>query len=114
MLLESDVPLPEGMSTVRSADIRRSGGTVTSGRFLLAGEIDDAGRVLASTIARFESAGWHVESAQPALDEATATLRKGTRTATLRLDRRTLDPGMSSGLLEIAVVGGPRPESDAP
>ena len=105
MLLESDVPLPEGMSTVRSADIRRSGGTVTGGRFLLAGEIDDADRVLTSTIARFESAGWRVESARPGLDKATAIFTKGGRTVDLQLDRRTLDPGMSSGMLVISTIG---------
>ena len=39
MLLESDIPLPRGMTTVRSADIRRSAGQVTGGTFLLSGDV---------------------------------------------------------------------------
>lgn len=107
MLLESDVPLPAGMSTVRSADIRRAGGSVTGGRFLLAGEIDDAERLLDATIARFESSGWRLGQAERGLDHATATFTKGGRTARLSLDRRTLDPGMSSGMLEISSAAEP-------
>lgn len=109
MLLESDVPLPEGMSTVRSADIRRAGGTVTSGRFVLAGGIDDASRRLAATISRFESAGWRLESADRGLDHSAATFRKDDRMVRLVLDRRTLDPDMSSGLLEVSSAGPPAP-----
>jgi len=60
MLLDSDVPMPDGMSTVRSADIRRADGTVTGGRFLLAGEVPDAAATLESTAERFVANGWRV------------------------------------------------------
>ena len=112
MLLESDVPIPEGMSTVRSADIRRGGGTVTGGRFLIAGEFDDADRLLGATIARFESSGWRLGEVEHGLDHAAATFTKGARTARVELDRRTLDPGMSSGMIEIT-SGGPTRSSSS-
>ena len=86
---------------------------MTGGRFLLAGEIDDADRVLRSAIARFESAGWRLEDARPGLDQAAATFTKGGRTVDLQLDRRTLDPGMSSGMLVISSSAGRSGEAAA-
>jgi hypothetical protein len=102
MLLESDVPVPSGMSTVRSADIRRSGGTVSGGRFILAGPVDDAGGLMVATRERFAGAGWSTVEIQDGLDHATGTFRKGDRRVRLTIDRRALEPDMSSAMLEIA------------
>lgn len=104
-LLDSDVPMPDGMSTVRSADIRRSGGVVTGGRFLLAGEVPDAAATLDSTIARFVASGWRVDAREAGLDLSSARLSKGSRTVTLSIARRTLEPDMSTGMLEVTTTG---------
>ena len=101
-LLDSDVPLPDGMTTIRSADIRRAGGTVAGGRFLLAGSVPDAAATLASTVAAFESNGWRVESRDAGLDLSTARFSKGDRTVTLSIARRAVEPDMSTGMLEVA------------
>ena len=101
-LLESGVPLPDGMTVVRSADIRRDAGTLTGGRFLLAGGVRDAGELLSDTLARFESGGWTVVDSRAGLDLATARLEKGARRAELTIHRRALEPDMSSGMLEVS------------
>jgi hypothetical protein len=101
MLAESDVPLPESMRVVRSADIRRSGGTVTGGRYLLAGDVRDAGESLSALVTRFEAQGWTLVRSETGLDLATAELTKGARTAAVRLERRALDPAMSTGMLTL-------------
>jgi hypothetical protein len=100
-ILESDIPVPEGMQSIRSADIRRSGGEVVGGRFLLSGVVDDARDTVRSTSARFESAGWTVESSELGLDHAVAEFAKGARRVRLVVDRRALEPAMSSGLIEV-------------
>jgi len=104
MLLESDVPVPSGMSTVRSADIRRSGGTVSGGRFILAGPVDDAGALMVATRERFAGNGWTTVEIKDGLDHSEGVFTKDTRRARLTIDRRALEPDMSSGSLEI----GPR------
>lgn len=105
-LLDSDVPLPDGMTSVRSADIRRSGGTVTGGRFLLAGQVPDAAATLESTAERFVANGWRVDAQQAGLDLSTARFSKGSRTVTLSIARRTLEPDMSTGMLEVTSAPG--------
>lgn len=107
MLAESDVPLPESMRVVRSADIRRSGGTVSGGRYLLAGEMRDAGQSLAELVTRFEAQGWTLVRSETGLDLATAELAKGGRTASVRLERRALDPAMSTGMLTLGLATAP-------
>lgn len=107
MLVESDVPLPESMRIVRSADIRRGGGTVTGGRYLLSGATRDAGESMIALIDRFEVQGWTLVRSEIGLDLATAELAKDTRRATVRIDRRALDPAMSSAELVIGRAGEP-------
>ena len=104
MLLDSDVPLPDGMTTVRSADIRRSGGVVTGGRFLLAGSVPNAADLLDATTERFRASGWSVEREEAGLDLSTARFTKANRTVDLTITRRALEPDMSTGVLEVASV----------
>ena len=106
-LLESDVPLPDGMTVVRSADLRRDAGTLTGGRFLLAGRVRDAGELLTATLGRFESDGWTVVDSRVGLDLSTARLEKGARRAELTITRRALEPDMSTGTLEVASGAAP-------
>jgi hypothetical protein len=113
MLLESDVPVPSGMSTVRSADIRRSGGTVSGGRFILAGPVDDAGALMVATRERFASSGWTTVEIRDGLDHSEGIFTKGARRARLTIDRRALEPDMSSGSLEIGPVEGAAGEAPA-
>jgi len=101
-LLESDIPMPDGMNTVRSADIRRADGAVTGGRFLLAGEVPDAGATLESTAQRFVANGWRVDAKEVGLDLSTARFSKGARSVTLSIARRALEPDMSTGTLEVS------------
>ena len=101
-LLDSDVPVPDGMTTVRSADIRRSGGVVTSGRFLLAGSVLDAAESLADTRGRFQAAWWEVDREEAGLDLASARFTKAGRSVELSIARRALDPDMSTAVLEIS------------
>lgn len=105
MLLESDVPLPRGMSTVRSADIRRDGGTVTGGDFILAGEIDDARRAIRASAQSFEANGWTIVRADGGLDAASGEFVKDTRTVSVTLRRRALEPKMSTGMLTVRSGG---------
>jgi len=101
VVLESDVPLPPGMSTVRSADIKRAGGTVTGGTFLLAGEVVDARDTMSTLAARFRDEGWIVLVRESGLDFAACVATKGGRSVEVRIDRRALDPAMSSGLIVV-------------
>ncbi len=106
MLLESDVPVPNGMETVRSADIRRSEGTVSGGRFLLAGPVNDAGSLMVATRERYRANGWTTVLLEDGLDHAEGVFEKGNRRARLTIDRRAIEPDMSSGSLEIGPVSG--------
>lgn len=106
MLLESDVPVPNGMETVRSADIRRSEGTVSGGRFLLAGPVNDAGSLMVATRERYRANGWTTLLLEDGLDHAEGVFEKGNRRARLTIDRRAIEPDMSSGSLEIGPVSG--------
>lgn len=99
MLLESDVPVPQEMTTVRSADIRRSGGTVSGGSFLLAGDVENARRSVTKCAKRFDENGWKTVKIDGNADASTAIFTKDTRTAELTLRRRSLEPRMSNGLL---------------
>lgn len=101
MLLESDVPLPRGMSTVRSADIRRTAGTVAGGSFLLAGEVTDARSAVDLAATRFRAHGWTPGPSTGDHDSASATFTKDARSASLTLWRRGLDPKMSTGSLTV-------------
>jgi len=109
MLLDSDVPLPDGMTTVRSADIRRSGGVVTGGRFLLAGSVPDAAELLDATTERFRASGWSVVREEAGLDLSTARFTKANRIVDLTITRRALEPDMSTGVLEVASVASVAP-----
>lgn len=109
-LLESDIPVPVGMRTIRSADIRRSGGEVVGGRFLLGGQVFDAGDTVEAVTLRFESRGWTVARSELGLDHAEIEYRKDGRRVTLVVNRRVLEPTMSTGLLEVA-AGAPGSES---
>ena len=111
MLLDSDVPMPDGMSTVRSADIRRADGTVTGGRLLLAGAVPDASATLEATVSRFAANGWRVEAQDAGLDLSTARFSKGSRVVTLSIARRTLEPDMSTGTLEVISAAGASPST---
>ena len=105
MLLESDVPLPRGMSTVRSADIRRDGGTVTGGDFILAGEIDDARSAIRASAQSFEANGWTIVRADGSGDAARGEFVKDTRIVSVTLRRRALEPKMSTGTLTVRREG---------
>jgi len=101
MLAESDVPVPEGLETVRSADIRRAQGTLSGGTFLLAGPVMDAGQLLDETSARYQSSGWQIVQRELGLDRAAATYAKDTRTARVEILRRAVEPDMSSATIEV-------------
>ncbi len=107
MLLESDIPLPRGMQTVRSADIRRSAGTVSGGTFLLSGEVEDARSSVDLAAARFAAYGWQLVATEGDANVARARFAKDSRTAALSLRRRALDPVMSTGSLEVQAAASP-------
>jgi len=105
MLLEGDIPLPEGLVTVRSADIRRGEGTVTGGRFILSGEIRDASTAMETATERFAAHGWSRAALEGNADAAKARFTKGARSVDLELRRRALDPCNSQGVLSVASGG---------
>jgi hypothetical protein len=105
MLLEGDIPLPEGLVTVRSADIRRSGGEVTGGRFILSGEIGDASAAMDRASVRFSANGWSRAAIDGDASFAKARFVKGGRTVELELLRRGVDPRNSQGVLSVAAGG---------
>ena len=108
-LLESDIPLPDGMRTLRSADIRRAGGEVVGGRFLLAGSVDDARDTVNAAVQRFAEKGWTVASTTLGLYHSAASVPKGTRRVELVVDRRALEPARSTGRLEVRAGDAPTP-----
>ncbi len=114
MLLESDVPLPRGMSSARSADIRRTSGTVSAGRFLLSGEVNDANSTVNDAVAAYLASGWLLVERTGGLDRAGAVFTKDTRTVSLTLYRRAVEPDMSSGLLLITDAAMRAPAIAAP
>ena len=105
MLLEGDIPLPEGLVTVRSADIRRADGVVTGGRFILSGEVADAGAAMTASAERFAAHGWTRASSEGDADAAKARFTKGARAVDLELRRRGLDTRNSQGVLSVASGG---------
>ena len=107
MLLESDIPLPRGMTTVRSADIRRSAGEVTGGTFLLAGDVPDARSSVDLAATRFGVHGWTLARVEGDADMASAWFTKDARSASLMLRRRGLEPVMSTGSLEVTTPAKP-------
>jgi hypothetical protein len=109
MLLESDIPLPHGMSTVRSADIRRTAGTVSGGTFLLSGAIQSADDAMKRTADRFLASGWTIVHADGDSDGAQGVFVKDQRTVELDLRRRLIEPRMSSGWMIVrAAAATPR------
>jgi hypothetical protein len=107
MLLESDIPLPRGMVTVRSADIRRTAGTVSGGLFLLSGDVADARSALDLCGTRFESHGWTRSEVRGDANAAECRFTKDSRTVALALRRRSLEPVMSTGSLEVQSAAKP-------
>lgn len=105
MLLEGDIPLPEGLVTIRSADIRRSGGEVTGGRFILSGEVVDASALMDRASERFSAHGWSRAAIDGDDGHAKARFVKGPRSVELELLRRGVDPRNSQGLLTVASGG---------
>ena len=105
MLLESDIPLPEGLVTVRSADIRRSDSTVSGGRFLLSGAVADASGAMVLAGERFAAHGWTQSESRGDADVARARFTKDDRSVELELRRRRLDPRNSQGVLSVSAGG---------
>lgn len=101
-ILESDVPLPPGLSVRASSDVARSEGQLSAGFFLLYGEIDDPVRLGTETRGRFLNAGWQgiVTYESPRLVRLEFT--KGRRAAKVELVSRRIDPMMSSGSVRLA------------
>jgi hypothetical protein len=107
MLLEGDIPLPRGMTTVRSADIRRNSGEVTGGTFLLSGDVPDARSSVDLAATRFAVHGWSLAGVTGDASMASARFTKNSRSATLMLRRRDLEPVMSTGSLEVTTTAKP-------
>ncbi len=101
-ILESDVYLPEGMTTIRSSNIRRADGSLVGGDFLLAGRVNDAEASMDDLVDEYRSNGWFLKREIPGLDFSRADLVKGDRTVTVELVRRRLDPANSTGTIVVA------------
>ena len=95
------------MRTLRSADIRRAGGEVVGGRFLLSGAVDDARDTVNAAVTRFRAEGWSVASTTLGLDHSEASFTKGARRVELVVDRRALEPAMSTGRIEVRTGDAP-------
>ncbi len=101
-ILESDVYLPENMTTIRSANIRRVDGALIGGDFLIAGRVNDAEASVDELVAYYCSNGWFLKRQIPGLDFSRADLVKGDRTVTVELVRRRIDPANSTGTIVVA------------
>jgi hypothetical protein len=98
-LLESDVAAPPEMQVRLSTDVVRDGGELSGGRFVMSGPIKDLGKAVEDTVARYESNGWSVLSRDVSAAAATLRFAKSTRAVTVELQRRRIDPGMSSAVV---------------
>lgn len=98
-LLESDVPAPPEMDVRYSFDIVRDGGELSGGRFVLAGRVDDVAVAADETSSRFTTNGWEVRERTLAAAQATLVFAKGTRTVRVEIEKRRIDPQMSSAIV---------------
>ena len=98
-LLESDVPAPPEMDVRYSFDIVRDGGELSGGRFVLAGRVDDVVKVADETSSRYTSSGWTVRERTVMPAQAVLVFEKGSRTARVEIEKRRIDPQMSSAIV---------------
>jgi hypothetical protein len=98
-LLESDVPAPPEMEVRLSTNVVRDGGELSGGRFVMAGPIEDLAKAVEDTVSRYESNGWSVVGREVGAAAATLRFSKSTRAVTVELQRRRIDPGMSSAIV---------------
>jgi len=112
-ILESDVPLPPGLSIRASSEVDRRDTTLTGGFFVLYGEIDDPIRLGRETAARFATYGWRATPLYESPHRVRLECVKGTRRATVELVSRRIDPMMSSGTVRLSDRREPAAEADA-
>jgi hypothetical protein len=98
-LVESDVPLPPEMDVRFASEIDRSGGTLMGGRFLLSGDVRTLKATVDETVLRFSSNGWTEAERTISAERAALLFRKDDRTVRVEIDRRRIDPGMSTALV---------------
>lgn len=101
-ILESDVPLPPGLSVRVSSDVTRSDGQLSGGFFLLYGEIDDPVRLAGETRERFVLKGWRGSTVYDSPHRVRLEFTKDRRVAEVELVSRRVDPMMSSGSVRLA------------
>ena len=94
-LLDSDVPIPGGSSGQATFGIKRADGLLIGVDTVFATNIDDPMGVIDTLAARFEAAGWGLESRERTVSTATAVFVQGERRCRVRVVRNELDPDMS-------------------
>ena len=104
-LLDSDVSAPPEMDVRYAFDIARIDGQLAGGRFILAGTVDDINAVAEETMSRYASSGWTLREQRMLPAEAKLVFEKGTRTATVEIARRRVDPEMSSAVIVVSNAG---------
>ncbi len=100
-LLDSDVPTPPEMDVRYSFDIVRDGGELSGGRFVLAGSVQDIVVAADETVARYAASGWEVRERVVLPAQATLVFAKGARTSRIEIEKRRIDPQMSSAIVQL-------------
>jgi hypothetical protein len=99
--VESDVPLPPSMGVRFSSDIRREGGELTAGRFLLSGPVHDIVAAADETSQRYSDNGWREDERILQSNRASMKFSKDSRTVRVEIDRRRVDPDMSTATVRV-------------
>jgi len=95
------VPLPPSMGVRFSSDIRREGGELTAGRFLLSGAVPDIVAAANETSQRYSEQGWREDERILQSNRASMTFSKDARTVRVDIDRRRVDPDMSTATVRV-------------
>lgn len=100
--VESDVPVPVGMTVRYSTDLKREQGVLSSGWFILWGNITDVNKTANGTVTRFEEDGWRLVEKSISAKRAALTFAKDSRTTRIDIDARRIDPGSSSATVRVS------------
>jgi hypothetical protein len=100
-LLDSDVPTPPEMDVRYSFDIVKSGGALSGGRFILSGEVESLADAAEETVQRYSTNGWSLRERRMQTAQALLVFEKGGRTVTVDIQKRRVDPEMSSAVVVV-------------
>lgn len=107
-MLESDVPIPQGLDALSTADVGRSAGVLTSVRVVCRGDLRSISESSDRVRDAFSMQGWSCTAVNARTETATLTFSKDDRVATVDVHVNRVDPKMGSAVIRV------RPAQPAP